>query len=370
MSAKTTSEDFSVLKNGIDSQLEIICHNESNFYNVTKTAKMIANILKKKENEESGEVCKYPYASSKLEKPSKWFDNDSTSELIDECKKQTKLDIVYYELKKGTPVQFAGTYVHKLLYDHFLAWLDPRYAIKISIILDNIHQEANRKIIEEKDSAIARLEAAIEKQGRESKARDEAQSAEIQKLLSYAKNTTSELSEARLDIQDNTNQIERLTDKVEECREVIIDRMDEHTINPESITKRQYFVCLQHPEYNNILYVIRSQKSNIKKQLKAHKDWDVLIEPTEDPNSIKCFNRFKDRVKQIEKAWKSELKDQYKQKEISRDEYNSKIVFMYTDPLITINRNDVEFDDSRISLEEIIRMMNDITFSRFKLSVP
>jgi KilA-N domain/Protein of unknown function (DUF3627) len=371
-----SQERFSILQNGIDSRLEIICDHDTGFYNITKTAKMIAKLLKS-DSSPKDDNNEYHASSGKCNKPSDFFKMASTDELIDECKQQTKLDKVHYELAKGTPKQFAGTYVHRLLYDHFLAWLDPRYAIKISIILDRIHQDANKKLLQEKDDAINRLEQAINTLKVDTQARDEAQSAEIQKLLSYAQNTThqlsevkDELSEARLDIQDGNDQIDKLSDKIEECRDVIIERMEEHTLNPQSITKRQYFTCLQSPEYCNVLYAIRSQMTNIKKQLKAHKNWDVMIEPMEDPNSIKMFNRFKDRVKSIETAWKTEIKLQYKQKEIDRETRDTKLQYIIDNPLISISRNDIEFDTDRIDIDQVLKLMKDTTFERFKLSVP
>ncbi len=373
----TTIADFSILKNGVDSQLEIIQHNDSGFYNITKTAKMIAKLTA----EQPGT---YAPSRSKCETARDWFKNDSTNQLIAECKRATQLDVVRYELAKGTPKQFAGTYVHRLLYDHFLAWLDPTYAIRVSIILDQIHQEANRKLLQEKDCKIEELKQTLAEFKEESrlrdeaakardeaaKARDEAQSAEIQQLLSYAKNTTTELSGARTEIRDNTTQIEKLTDKVQECREVIIERMEDHVLNPESLTKRQYFACLQHPKYCDVLYAIRSQMSNIKKQIKAHKGWDVLIKPIEDPNSIKMFNRFKDRIESIKQEWKSELRMQYREEEINGMNYRAKLKYIEENPLVTINRNNVQFDSDRITIEQIIKLMRDTIADRFKLNVP
>ncbi len=430
MSAITASERFSILKNGVDERLEIICDNETGFYNITKTAKMIKNLLESDRNEPTGipgtlpkcqtpgendpkthdnepagipagsnndnrsrendinsfekeprgfprgsnndkrsrenegnsirkEPTGIPVGSNKCKRPANWFENDTTQDLIDETKQQTGIDIVYYELAKGTPKRFAGTYVHELLYDHFLSWLDSRYAIKISVILKKIHQEANRKLLKEKDDKIDILIQETKQQ-----------SAEIQKLLTYAQDTKQELSEARLDIQENGIEIERLNDKVDECRDVIIDRMEEHTLNPKSITKLQYFMCLQHPENDNELYAIRSQKPHIKKQLKVHHDWKILIEPIEDPNSIKMFNRFKDRVKAIENDWKVEIKLQYKKGKIDRESRDSKLEFIRKNPLIAIKRNDIEFDIGRISLGQVIQLMQDTAFERFKLNVP
>ena len=41
----TTTERFTILKNGVDERLKIIRDNETEFYNITKTAKMIAKTI-------------------------------------------------------------------------------------------------------------------------------------------------------------------------------------------------------------------------------------------------------------------------------------------------------------------------------------
>jgi hypothetical protein len=225
-------------------------------------------------------------------------------------------------------------------------------------------------IIMNKNKSISQLEQTIEKLAAESKARDDAQTAKINELLSYAKNTTNELSEVRLDMLENIDQIDNLTDKVEECRDVIKDRMKSHTVNPNSITKRQYFVCLQHPEKKNKLYVIRSQQSNINTQLKKREKWTVLIEPMEDPNSIKMFNRFGERVRSIKTELKNDIRLQLDNDIIDKKTYLDKMYDMKYNPLILISGNNVEFDIDRISLEEIVDMMTETNYDRFRLNVP
>ena len=86
MSSKTASDRFSILKNGIDSRLEIIHDNETGCYNITKTAKMIAQLLKLDANEQNDEATGYPVASYKLNKPANWFDNDDRSIARIRCK--------------------------------------------------------------------------------------------------------------------------------------------------------------------------------------------------------------------------------------------------------------------------------------------
>ena len=140
---KTNSNDFTIIKNAIDERIAIIQHKETGFYNITKMLKLVGKL---KHEEQKDEPNGIPLGSWKQVKH--WFDNQDTTELIEECLQQTKLDHVRYELAAGTPKRFAGTYVHRYLYDHFMSWLDKRYAMKVSVILDHIHQEANKITIE------------------------------------------------------------------------------------------------------------------------------------------------------------------------------------------------------------------------------
>ena len=101
MNFSTTADDFTILKNGIDTRLEIIQHIETGYYNITKTAKLV-NELKSAENGLAG----YP---ANLSKPAKnWFSNDTTKDLIEECLIQTKREFVHYKLHSGTQNEFKG----------------------------------------------------------------------------------------------------------------------------------------------------------------------------------------------------------------------------------------------------------------------
>ncbi len=74
---------------------------------------------------------------------------------MEECKQLVGMNEVRYELAKGTDKRFAGTYVHRYLYDHFMMWLDVKYALRVSIILDRLREAANARLIQEKDAIIA-----------------------------------------------------------------------------------------------------------------------------------------------------------------------------------------------------------------------
>lgn len=134
---KTTSDDFTTINNGIDERIEIIQHKKTGFYNITKMTKLVHRLKREDEAAEipAGSVKQptgIPVGSEK--RANTWFENKDTDELISACKQYTGFGEVRYELASGTPKRFAGTYVHRYLYDHFMAWLDKSYAMKVSII--------------------------------------------------------------------------------------------------------------------------------------------------------------------------------------------------------------------------------------------
>lgn len=249
MNFSTTADDFTTLKNGIDSRLEIIQHIETGFYNITKTAKLV-NKLKSAENGPAG----YPAG---LSKPAKnWFSNTCTKDLIQECLDQTGLEFVHFKIDAGTRNEFKGTYVHELLYDHFLAWLDPKYAIKISMILKDIHSKANIRITQERDSIMAELrdfreetriqreedERRYEELQRRNQA-DELIKQQILRALAVA-NANNDITQAKLDKADAKADshrnisldilsfTEKLVKKTNALNNALIDKSKLSTINP------------------------------------------------------------------------------------------------------------------------------------------
>jgi hypothetical protein len=139
------THNFAILTNGIDSNIEIIQHIETGYYNIAKTAKLVADLKNTK--------CKNIPDFLRL---------DSTKELIEECKKYTNTEEIYYELKKDIPTKFAGTYIHKYLYNQFVSWLDKSYGLKISIILEQIHKDANIKLIADHKIVVTGLESKLD----------------------------------------------------------------------------------------------------------------------------------------------------------------------------------------------------------------
>ena len=321
MNFSTTADDFTILKNGIDANIEIIRHDETGYYNVTKIANLI-NKLKSENNGLGGNVPN-PDIRSKTEQNevaqnsatsdirskriNSWLKTDSTKELIKACKFYTDLDEVVYELKAGTPTAYAGTYVHRYLYDQFLNWLDVKYAIRISRLLDDIHQEANKKIIEDKDDKIDKLQATVEAQSAEMKkqsAKLDKQSAEIAELLGYAKNTNQTLHEVQDDLTETKEEVKIAKSYLEE-------KSKTSTKNPSDESKHHYFGATTYIyENNQVVKFVSGQKSYVDKtidRLVLKDNHKVIVKPFYNANGIdlrqnvheEFIKRRAERIKEI-----------------------------------------------------------------------
>jgi hypothetical protein len=89
------------------------------------------------------------YDRSKYNHLIRYFKIKGTIELIDEIQSQTPNQGVstkmskpqIYENRHDLSNELKGTYIHRLLINHFASWYSPKYSYKIQLILDNHFQE-------------------------------------------------------------------------------------------------------------------------------------------------------------------------------------------------------------------------------------
>jgi hypothetical protein len=126
--------DFQIIKNSIDTNIEIIEHIKTGYYNITK----IANYINETKTGKQKKTIK---------RIGNWFRTQDSIELIETFKNITNIDNLQYVLDLDIEFKYKGTYVHRYLYEHILMWIDKSYAIKISIILDEQHKAYNLALV-------------------------------------------------------------------------------------------------------------------------------------------------------------------------------------------------------------------------------
>lgn len=245
-------------------------------------------------------------------RPKNWFRSKTTIALIDQIKLEYGLEVVHYELAKGTPKQFAGTYVHKYLYQHFLAWLDPCYVIKILKIVDEVQEEANRKLLQSKDDAISKLnrrtkkmKQMITKQTETMNQQNETlnqqnetmaiQTAKIDQLLAFGNKIVGQNDKLQLTV-DMTRE------ELGESLNYLVDKSYHSTIDPEDPGKVTHFAILA-PDNNTRIgktLLIRGQIKYINRVINLYKETHVpVVDCTYNANAINLITNARTKYNQM-----------------------------------------------------------------------
>ncbi len=268
---KTNTGDFEILKNGIDDKIQIIRHKQTGFYNITQTAAIIREI---------------DPSIKKAKSIKDWFSNDSTKALMTECIKYTFHSSVKYELNAGSSLKCRGIYVHELLYDNFMQWLSPKYALRVAIILKRVHERANN----EKDSKIEELlqeNTDLSKQVLEACDENKKLSKE---LLKMAKIHDSKIDKMQYSIDglhaDATDISFNAAAEVDDA-------------------KKQYLTLISKkiPNSDNIeCKIFRTQQTRVFSELRKYilrSGWELVIPPLYTGSSISAANRAITNIKNM-----------------------------------------------------------------------
>ena len=230
---------YVIINNGVDTRFKIIMNEQTGYFNITKTAKLFKDVEKEEfqasgtENqlEENSPQVKYCSQRGKLIKD--WFRNRDVKEKVAECERLNNLRSgeCCFTIRKGE-LKYQGTYIHPMLYDHFMAWLSPKYSMRVSAILRTHHEAANMKVLAQKDVKIDMQSKKIDtliSDIRELKdinndqtAKMDDQNAKIAELLSYGKNIQEELGEVREEVMDVKHHYGNLYDVFEDVHDEMV----------------------------------------------------------------------------------------------------------------------------------------------------
>ena len=238
-----------------------------------------------------------------------WIRLQSSKEIIESVASSLHKvrDELTHVIHEGAANEIRGTYVHRDLVPAIAIWASSTYLIKVSRIMEYEATREHRAQLAEKDDAIADLKKLMKEQADAAAARAEAaavrdkeQTAKIDELLGYAKQTTSELKDAN-EKMDETNA--RLED-MQETQEVLEEKVDrlvdtvckDGAPSPMDKSKKHVLAVFRIDE--NVHYVIRRQACSYKRTLASfmrnHPDAVLIKEYTPIPNAISTHVRTKE----------------------------------------------------------------------------
>ncbi len=195
------SLEYEIINNGIDRNIEIIVEKKSGFYNLTKTGKMVQRMLEK----EHGKRVK-------IKHPNDWARLNNTNEYKNFISEYINVsqDNLQFSVHDGE-LKYQGMYVHELLYDHFLQWLSPKYALLVAMILRSKREEENSKFKEEN----SKLRDIVSEQGSELAKKD----TELVKKVSVIRKKSEENHSLRQIIFEHANMNKQMLEAMLELKQ-------------------------------------------------------------------------------------------------------------------------------------------------------
>ncbi len=185
------SLEYEIINNGIHRNIEIIVEKQSGFYNLTKAGEMVQRIMGK---DLSPGTCPIDWAV---------LDNTKNYKKLVAKVKNLSEDSLQFTVQDGD-VKYRGIYAHELLYDHFLQWLSPEYALLVSISLKTKRKEENSRLLNIADSKqgdeLAKTYTGLVKKVNVLRNKSEENDSSHQIILENA-NTSKQVIESMLDLR-------------------------------------------------------------------------------------------------------------------------------------------------------------------------
>jgi hypothetical protein len=128
-----------------DGRFNIVVNDQTGYYNITKTATLFKKIQEADTAElqekfdslnvsDGRKTPRLPQQSARGKRTNAWMRLQDTQAKIVECAHIHNItpDECTFIIDKGRDNAYRGTYIHPMLYDHFMLWLDPIYSMRVS----------------------------------------------------------------------------------------------------------------------------------------------------------------------------------------------------------------------------------------------
>jgi hypothetical protein len=183
-----------------------------------------------------------------------------------------------------------GTYVHPDLIPHIASWESPKFAVKVSKIVNEYYNSKERhkhqRELGEKNDKIDELMMKVDNQ----MVKIDKQTAKIDKLLHKNKKVSHKLTVVK---EQNDELLDKI-DKISEDRVVTAPNdMDKHVF---IIMRDDSEEAVRSKKYYAIRTKRRTSKTAIKKYQMEHEDSTILINIEYNPNSINLWDRVKAKL--------------------------------------------------------------------------
>jgi len=276
------------------------------------------------------EVAKQMGSKKKLKD---FFGTNHNKEIVESVSLYTGIDVDDLKfLVQGGMKETKGTYVHHLLITHIASWASPKFAVKVSVIVNEYlsmkEKEKNDSLLKSKDDKINKL-FILNKQS----------DAKLDELIRINKKQDEKLKENNITMDEllitNKNQetkidgIKKNLKHALKTRDIVSDDLDKkchHVVVKTGELKDDNILIIMKKnspddesdddDINYKYYVARTNKENreatIARQKKSHENLTILMEIKYVPNSIMLW---KNVCNDIAKGKKNKIT-------VSRNDFN------------------------------------------------
>ncbi len=283
-------------------------------YSYGKYSDFTVIMMKKNGYINATEMCNNITEQTGSKKPFRhWQQNKSADELIGVVSSSVGIPTDELMIIPKVPNELRGTYVHPDLIPHIASWASPKFAVKVSKIVNEYYNKKERlrhkRELGEKDDKIDELMKKLDKQHEESqiqlkKQHDESQAKineqteKIDKLLKKNHKISSKLSDVKEQNEELLGQNEELLEKVDS---IAVDRV----VRAPNKKDRHCFVIMkdesEDAERTKTYYAIRTKQQSVNAAIKryqdSHDESKVLLRIQYNPNSINLWDRVKSQLR-------------------------------------------------------------------------
>lgn len=244
-----------------------------------------------------------------------WLPKQHAKELIKEldkfvpANKGTNIKLVNYGSNKNYK-ELSGSYVHRDLAVHIASWCSPKFALKVSKIVNQHIENENRRLIREnerlkndnqqKGDKIDELTLKLDQFREEQRKSHEEMKQKVDGLLTINEEQTSVLNDIRHDVA-------LTVDIIEEIHENVVEPNDDPEL-------KEKFIVMQDEDIPNNYVVVRCQQRNertsISKKQRSNPKLKIVYNIDSYKNPVNFYNRFKEYMKKST-MYKNEIQFKY-----------------------------------------------------------
>ena len=264
---------FSIIQDSVDTNINIVRHNRTGNYNVTKTLKQYKEI----------------YGTDK--KIAAWNQTKDGQDTKDAAIERYGNDVIYEILDVDN--DYKGTYVNHALYRAILMWADKGYAFRIFDIIEQHQHEHETKLKFENNAFQCTIKALFDK---------------IDGIAETNNRLEKKADTAEFNLKEMSTKMNSKLDKVVG---MLQEKSIVSTMNPTNPKLHHNFVIMGYKFTDQdtgklgwVLSFIAGQELNVKKAIRAkyadeNHGWIIVVQMHYNANPIDLRNNIETKVKEF-----------------------------------------------------------------------